>query len=180
MSWDPIKDVFKYICRFARLRRNVINEDLVPSKRECLQVLMSIFDPLGFLSCHTIGLKILLQEVWRSGIGWDDPLPESLYIKWSQWKSTIPLITDIEIPRCYSLILSDSENIQLHTFVDAGEYAYCAVSYLVVQLGDRVTVTLVASKSKVAPLKPLSIPRMELQAALIGVRLSNKIQQIRR
>lgn len=180
MYWDPVTDVFKYNCRFARLRRNVIDEDLVPTKRECLQVLMSIFDPLGFLSCHTIGLKMLLQDVWRDCIGWDDPLNESLNAKWSHWKSCIPLIAAVEIPRCYSQLLHAAENVQLHTFVDAGEHAYSAVCYLVVQQGDCVTVTLVAAKCKVAPLKPLSIPRMELQAALIGVRLANTVQKIHR
>ena len=89
-------------------------------------------------------------------------------------------ISNVEIPRCYSKLLCDAEDVQLHTFVDAGEYAYAAVSYLVVRVGECVTVSLVAAKCKVAPLKPLSIPRMELQAALIGVRLANAVQNIPR
>lgn len=124
MYWEPNTDVFKYNCRFARLRRNVIDEDLMPTKRECLQVLMSIFDPLGFISCYTVGLKILLQEICRAGIGWDDTLNEALKLKWFKWKDTIKLIFDVKIPRCYSQLLCDSKNIQLHTFVDAGKYAY--------------------------------------------------------
>ena len=138
---------------------------------------MSIFDPLGFLSCHTIRLKILLQDIWRSGIGWDDPLNEALEKKWRQWKATIPLIENVKIQRCYSPIISEADKVELHTFVDAGEYAYAAVCYVLVEYKGRTTVTLVAAKSKVGPLKPMSTPRMELQAALVGVRLANKIKK---
>ncbi|XP_053968527.1 uncharacterized protein LOC128869954 [Anastrepha ludens] len=180
MFWDPLSDNFKYICRFARLRRDVINESIIPTKREALQVLMSIFDPLGFVCCYTVGLKILLQDVWRSGLAWDDPLQDNLFDKWNQWKSIMPLITAGEIPRCYSLLLKDAEDVQLHTFVDAGESAYAAVCYLRVSKGNDVTVSLVAGKSKVAPLKPLSIPRLELQAAVIGVRLANMVSNTQR
>jgi len=65
---------------------------LVPTKREVLQVLMSIFDPLGLLSCHTIGLKILLQKIWRSNISWDQELPKSLLEDWNQWKLLLPQV----------------------------------------------------------------------------------------
>ncbi|XP_053968485.1 uncharacterized protein LOC128869910 [Anastrepha ludens] len=92
----------------------------------------------------------------------------------------MPLITAAEIPRCYSLLLKDAEDVQLHTFVDAGESAYAAVCYLLVSKGNDVTVSLVAGKSKVAPLKPLSIPRLELQAAVIGVRLANMVSNTQR
>ena len=72
---------------------------------------MSIFDPMNFLSCHTIGIKILLQDIWRSGIGWDDQLNKTLEAKWRQWKATIPLIKNVKIPRCYSPILSEAKKV---------------------------------------------------------------------
>ncbi|KAH8234499.1 hypothetical protein KR032_001140, partial [Drosophila birchii] len=84
MYWDPSNDVFKSTFRFARFKRDVLNGETVPTKREALQVLMSIFDPLGLLSCYTIGLKMLLQKVWRTGIGWDEELPEELLTSWRQ------------------------------------------------------------------------------------------------
>ncbi|XP_070853211.1 uncharacterized protein [Drosophila suzukii] len=148
---------------------------LVPTKREVLQVLMSIFDPLGLLSCHTIGLKILLQKIWRSNISWDQELPESLLEDWNQWKLLLPQMATFNIPRCYSPRMSFGTRIGLHTFVDASEHAYSAACYLRVSQKDEVDVMLVAAKSKVTPLKPLSIPRMELQAAVMGSRLANKI-----
>jgi len=92
MYWDPHKDVFKFVCRFSRLKRDVLTDPAVPTKREVLQVLMSIFDPLGLLSCHTIGLKILLQKIWRSNISWDQELPKSLLEDWNQWKLLLPQV----------------------------------------------------------------------------------------
>lgn len=175
MYWDPNNDTFKYICRFARLQRDVLSDNSIPTKREVLQVLMSIFDPLGFISIYTIGLKILLQEIWRSKINWDDELSADLYQKWRQWKQNLAYISAVTIPRCYSSLLSISDHIELHTFVDAGECAYAAVSYILVKHNNETNISLVAAKNKVAPLKPVSIPRMELQAAVTGVRLATKI-----
>ncbi|XP_052835157.1 uncharacterized protein LOC128251924 [Drosophila gunungcola] len=79
--------------------------------------------------------------------------------------------------------LGDAEKVldftELHTFVDASEFGYAAVCYFRIGKGDDITISLVAAKSKVAPLKPLSIPRMELLAALTGARLSQKVRNTR-
>lgn len=175
MFWDSSADTFRYVFRFVKLQRNVILEEVTPTKREVLQVLMSIFDPMGYLLCYTISLKILLQDIWRSGIGWDEEVNEFLLPKWLDWKNIIQCITNLEIPRCFSPFYLEAKNVQLHTFADAGEYAYAAVSYLRFEYYDRIAVSLVAARSKVAPLSPLSIPRLELQAAVLAVRLCNKI-----
>ncbi|GBP13233.1 hypothetical protein EVAR_65812_1 [Eumeta japonica] len=74
MYWESKNDNFQYNYRFSRLRRDVFNPDVFLTKREVLQVLMSIFDPLEFVAHYTIGLKILLQDIWRSGIKWDENL----------------------------------------------------------------------------------------------------------
>ncbi|XP_065355454.1 uncharacterized protein LOC135949918 [Calliphora vicina] len=180
MYWESNNDVFQYNSRFSRLRRDVFQPHVVPTKREVLQVLMSIFDPLGFVSHYTIGLKMLLQDIWRSGIKWDDELSDDLLPKWSSWLGNLVKITSIVIPRCYSKLLKLTVNVQLHTFVDAGENAYAAVCYFRIQHNDDVDVRIVAAKSKVTPLKPISIPRLELQAALVGTRLALKIRSATR
>ncbi|XP_046869366.1 uncharacterized protein LOC124462012 [Drosophila willistoni] len=177
LYWMPNSDVFTFICKFARLKRNVLDSDKTPTKRELLQVLMSMYDPLGFISCFTIELKILLQEVWRSGIGWDTGLPDALLPKWIRWKRILTTIAGLTIPRCYFISSDQIHDVQLHMFVDASELAYAAVCYLRIRQWERTYLSFVASKAKVAPLSPLSIPRMELQAAVIGARLSNRIQR---
>jgi len=99
MFWEPATDMFKYVFRFARMKRNVLSEENLPTKCEVLQVLMSIFDPLGLLSCYTIGLKMLLQEIWRTGISRDNILPQLGF--WTKWKDLITQATTIQDPRHY-------------------------------------------------------------------------------
>ncbi|XP_073831625.1 uncharacterized protein [Musca autumnalis] len=180
VHWDPSKDVFQYIFKFPKLERRILDQEIIPTKREVLKVLMSIYDPLGFASLYTIDLKILFQEIWRSGIEWDEPLNRDLAEKWEKWKRKLPLIAALEIPRCYSDHLQEADEIQLHIFVDAGEFGYAAICYLRIKKRDQVSIALVMAKSKVSPLKPVSIPRLELQAAVLGIRLASKIKEIDR
>ncbi|XP_053960590.1 uncharacterized protein LOC128864857 [Anastrepha ludens] len=178
MYWEPKSDTFSYVLKFVRLKRNVFADRVVPTKREVLQVLMSVFDPLGLVTCLTSYLKILIQDIWRSGINWDQPLNYELSLKWKTWIEYIPVITSVSVPRCYSpLLYEDDCKVQLHTFVDASENAYAAVSYFRIEAGGDVVSRLVAAKAKVAPLRPLSIPRLELQAAVIGARLTNMVEE---
>lgn len=177
LYWNPRNDEFKMNLKFVRLRRPILCGDIVPTKREVLQVLMSVFDPLGFVSCYMSYLKQVLQEIWRSNIDWDQPLTEDLYYKWKNWLSFLPSITVVSIPRCYSMALQKPMyKAEMHTFVDASEYSYAAVSYFRIELNGEVELRLVCAKSKVAPLKPVSIPRLELQAATIGARLTQIVQ----
>ncbi|XP_075150728.1 uncharacterized protein LOC142224831 [Haematobia irritans] len=177
LYWDPKRDVFKMNLGFVRLQRPILCEDIVPTKREVLQVLMSVFDPMGFVACYMSYLKAILQQIWRSGLDLDQPINEETYPKWKNWLTFMPHITSVSIPRCYSLLMQNQcYNIELHTFVDASEDAYAAVSYFRIESGGSVEVKLVAAKSKVAPLRPLSVLRLELQAATIGARLTESIR----
>lgn len=89
-------------------------------------------------------------------------------------------IAAVRIPRCYSTHLNEATRVELHTFTDAGEYAYAAICYIRVVYQDSYDVAIVAAKSKVAPLKPVSIPRLELQAAVMGAKLANKVVNTQR
>jgi len=155
---------------------NASNFDDAPSKRELLQVLMSMYDPYGLIAFYTIELKILLQEVWRTLTDWDDCIPESLLPRWKRWKQALTLIATVKIPRCFFRTNEDIHDVQLHTFVDASELAYAAVSYLRIHQGNSVYLSLLAAKTKVVPLSPLPILRMELQAAVSGAKPSQEIQ----
>lgn len=176
MWWCTSTDSFIYKLS-SKHSASLLAGQRVPTKREVLRTLMSIFDPLGLLSNVLIFLKILFQEIWRSSIGWDDQIPDHLHDKWEQWLRILPKVQEVTIPRCYrSVITISSETlVQLHTFVDASELGYAAVVYLRFQQGDAVECTIVGAKSRVAPLKFVSIPRLELQSAVIGVRLASAI-----
>ncbi|XP_055850516.1 uncharacterized protein LOC129915080 [Episyrphus balteatus] len=176
LYWCTSTDNFTFVLKFSRLKRNVLSGHIPPTKREVLRILMSIFDPLGFLSHFVVCIKILLQQIWRAGIDWDEELPENMRERWFQWTELLPKVADVRVPRCYSLLLSEpGVNIQLHTFTDASENAYAAVSYFRVQWQNNIDVTIVSAKAKVAPQRPISVPRLELQAAVLGARLAKYI-----
>lgn len=148
-----------------------------PTKRELLKMLMTIYDPLGLIGHYLMYLKIVLQEVWRSGVGWDEEIQPLQISKWSNWLSRLPEIQHLKIPRCYlqSFKNYNDLDVQLHTFADASENGYAAVSYFRISDGNDVVVSLVGSKTRVAPLRITSIPRLELMAALIAARFANSI-----
>jgi len=157
LYWIPETVDLTFIFKFSRLKRDLWTENDAPSKQELLQVLTSMNDPLGLIPCYTIELTAY----------------QSLLPRWKRWQQALTLIATIKIPRCF---FRTNEDVQLHTFVDASELAYAAVSYLRIHQGNSVYLSLLAAKTKVAPLSPLSIPHMELQAAVTGAKLSQQIQ----
>ncbi|GBP90198.1 hypothetical protein EVAR_49722_1 [Eumeta japonica] len=107
--------------------------------------------------------------------GWDDVLLERDYAKWVDYLDEVRKLSQLRIPRCYAL---RSSKIELHVFGDASEHAYAAVAYWrAVRPDGTVHLALVAGKSRVAPNKVMSIPRLELQAALLACRLATNIQK---
>ncbi|XP_049875571.1 uncharacterized protein LOC126373455 [Pectinophora gossypiella] len=169
MHWNPQEDTFSF--------KVDVNIPL-PSKftkRQVLRDLMRIYDPLGLLQPKvTIG-KILFQRTWRMVSSWDVPLPFSERIQWEEWYRDIKSVNAFNIPRAYKSI-STFISQELHVFTDASEVAYTCVAYWRFLFEDgSVQIALIASKSRVAPLKSVSIPRLELQAALLGVRLAQTI-----
>ncbi|XP_062537639.1 uncharacterized protein LOC134205954 [Armigeres subalbatus] len=172
MLWSPEQDEFSYSASMLVAQQR-------PTKRIVLRVVMSLFDPLGLMSFFVIHGKILIQDIWRAKTEWDEPIPEKLCQRWWQWTKLCEQLDCIRIARCYFPDRHTNEflSLQLHVFVDASEGAYACVAYLRAEYDGTVECALVAAKSKVAPLKSLSIPRLELQAAVLGVRLQKMIRQ---
>ncbi|XP_021966036.1 uncharacterized protein LOC110861240 [Folsomia candida] len=177
LFWRPESDVFTFSLNFVKAREEILSGRKVPTKREMLSLVMSIYDPLGFLAILTIKAKILLQQAWRSEVGWDDEIPRSTFESWRKWLQDVQKIPSFRLPRCYSWTFTSADEVQLHMFVDASEEAFGAVAYFRIKKEEDAEIALVMGKAKVAPLKSLSIPRMELQAALMGVRLAHTICQ---
>ncbi|XP_041974007.1 uncharacterized protein LOC121729533 [Aricia agestis] len=174
--WEAHEDLLRFNLNEAKIPRTIMSEERAPTKREALSVVMSLFDPLGLLSPLTMPAKKFMQETWRYGTGWDEPIPEQLVPKWTAWTRDLQQVRKIKIPRCYNL---QPEMVsEMHTFVDASKEAYAAAVYIrMVREDGAVHTALVAAKSRVAPLKPTSIPRLELQAALLGTRLAKTVEK---
>ncbi len=138
------------------------------TKRALVSDIAKTFDILGWFSPSTIKVKVLLQQLWEQGIGWDDPVPSHIKDIWFQWRSELHLLSGKHIPRCYFDKATRVSSVELHGFCDASELAYAAVIYLrLTDSDDDVQVSLVTSKTKVAPIKRLSIPRLELCGAYL-------------
>jgi hypothetical protein len=138
-----------------------------------------VFDVMGWFSPAIIKMKILLRRLWEIKLDWDYPIPEHIYQDWSQWRNALPLLMTVRIPRCYSPSKETIVSTQLHGFSDASEEAYAGVVYLRIEYSTkRVHTSLVISKTKVYPIKRLSIPRLELCGAQTLTRLLQRTMKI--
>ena len=138
---------------------------------------MSIFDPLGILAPVLIHGRLLMQDLCQAHIDWDEQMSDDEFAKWTKWAATLPNMFELKIPRWYFKGASSipQEPMQLHVFTDASEQAYGCVAYFRVNDGGEIRCASVMSRSKVAPLKHLSVSRLELQAALLGARLMKAV-----
>lgn len=177
LLWNTINDEFVFSLKFEKSDNALISGQIVPTKRQILKFMMSIFDPIGFLGPFTIKLKILFQELWRKKLKWDSQIPEDVLILWKNWIEEAKILDTVTIPRCYFPFITSYENVQLHMLSDAGDKAFCAVVYLRIEIDGIAHTNLVQAKARVAPLKELTIPRLELQAAVIGSQMCRTIAQ---
>ncbi|XP_046869360.1 uncharacterized protein LOC124462006, partial [Drosophila willistoni] len=166
LYWQPGLDTLSYN---VGLKGNV---DC--TKRQVLSDVSRIFDPLGLLAPIVVQFKILFQQLWLLDLGWDDKLPKQLADTWLKWRADLDMLQHIQIPR---LVVNDTDNIELHGFSDASTKAYAAVVYSrVINKDGSISTSIMTAKSRVAPLKQQSLPRLELCAALL---LSQLIRSIK-
>lgn len=139
-----------------------------------LSVIASLFDPLGFVAPFTLKGKRILQELCRRGIKWDNPIPEYLCSWWEEWKNGFQRLKEITIPRCYHPHdFGNIVRVELHHFSDASNAGYGSCSYLRYRNDkDEIHCSLAMAKARVVPSKIISIPRLELLAAVTSARMS--------
>ncbi|XP_062538554.1 uncharacterized protein LOC134206838 [Armigeres subalbatus] len=166
MLWNPTTDELSFSTHMSNEVQTLIRTATRPTKRQVLRCVMALFDPLGILSPFIIHGKVLIQDLWREGTEWDEQVSDQVYLKWKRWIQMIEYIADIRIPRCYFRRANASE----------GAYA-CAVYLRTVDEDGHPQCCLIGAKSKVAPLKPWSIPRLELQACVLSTRWSKFIKE---
>ena len=155
ITWNHRKDILT----FPKFRTN----PSAGTKRTILQNIAGIFDPLGHLLPVTIGARIFMQTLWKSKIGWDECISTQKQDEWRGISSNINKSILTSIPRQ----ITTSSKIILHAFSDASSKAYGTAVYAISEDGSR----LIMAKAKVAPMKTLTIPQLELTAAVLSVRL---------
>ena len=115
---------------------------------------------------------MIMQEVWREGVQWDDPVSQEIQSRWESCIVGLTTINMFNLPRCYNV--SITSKLQLHIFGDASEKAYGAVAYLRT-CTEPCEVSFVVAKGRVAPTKPTTLLRLELSAATVAVRLYRRL-----
>lgn len=174
LHWNTRDDNFVFKMNKQQIDIKLFDKGRRPTKREVLRTVMQVFDPLGLISFFIIRGKILLQEIWRTKTDWDEPIPEPLHQWWIDWFCALPTIQSLKFPRMLST-LSGPKSVEMHTFVDASEAAFAAVVYFRFVSGEEVEVSLESSKAKVTSITLLSIPKKELQGAVLGARLADSV-----
>ncbi|XP_008182033.1 uncharacterized protein LOC103309131 [Acyrthosiphon pisum] len=168
LQWNPNNDFFSCALRFQ--------PSPTFTKRGVLSLVARIFDPLGLFGPTVFWAKCIMQRTWQLGLEWDDPLPPDIHADWSSFLSDLPTLSTIRVARHFGTFKQSA--CYLMGFCDASQLGYAAVVYVLVanSSGDQPAI-LVGSKTKLALMKPLSIPRLELNAALLLARWLGRIKQ---
>ena len=166
LGWHPNNDTIFIQCKF--------DIEGVITKRKILSMIASLFDPLGLIGPAILPFKIFIQLLWKAKKSWDTPLDDSEAQKWSHLMADQDS-SQIAIPR--RIVMNDCDEFELHVFADASGDAYAAAAYLRQKSADgKYFVTLISSKSRVAPIKQITIPKLELLAAVVAAKLITMIQ----
>ena len=143
--------------------------------RGVLSTIASVFDPLNFVAPVILPAKQIMQTLWKPKKPWDHPISGEILEKWKRWKNALPLLENLSIPRCYfSRPHHEGVKLQLHHFADASEVGYGTASYLRIEYSDAETeCSFITGKSRNAPIKTVSLPRLELQGAFLAARVDS-------
>lgn len=169
MKWIPRDDEFTFVVHHDQ------NIELL-TKRAILSIISRLFDPIGLAAAVITKAKLLVQELWKSKLNWDEPVSETITAHWNSLWSSIGALNNVRIPRWVKT--QPNSSMQLHGFADSSGSAYGCCVYLRSELNvNKFESHLIFAKSKVAPIKAVTIPRLELAAAQL---LSQTITFVRR
>ncbi len=165
VSWDVSRDEFYYVV-------NMNSDDTDVTKRVMLSIIAATYDPLGLIGPVLMCGRIILQEAVRCRCTWDDPVPPDLRARWQHWiESLANHVHKMRFSRCIKPTQFDDSTIELHHFSDASSQAYGCCSYIrCINKTGEVHVYLIMSKSRIAPIKQMTIPRLELQGAVLAAK----------
>ncbi|XP_018400787.1 PREDICTED: uncharacterized protein LOC108778179 [Cyphomyrmex costatus] len=145
----------------------IISHDTI-SKQKILSDVSKLYDPLGLLGPIIIIAKLILQDLWRAGIDWNESVPQNLHVRWITFKSQLTELNQLAIPRRVKYGI-ERQRIQIHGFCDASQNAYGACVYIRTELdANKYRSELLCSKSRIAPLKARHVPSSQNPADLLS------------
>ena len=167
ITWEPSSDKFRFSV-------DIEPNDTAWTRRRILSSIAKLFDPLGLISPVVVYAKKIMQQLALLQTGWDDPVPPQLETKWTAFHKQLHQLQELRIdPFAFTPQWTD---VQIHCFADASELAYGTCLYVrsTDQAGN-IHVQMLSSKSRVAPLKRLTLARLELCAAKEAASLHSKV-----
>jgi len=168
LQWNVQLDLFTF---------QIQERERCDTRRGILSIVAGLYDPMGFISPFVLEGKAILQEMCKRGVCWDETISDDLLPRWVKWLSDIPRLEEIQIQRCYKPAdFGPIARTELHHFSDASTTGYGMCTYLRLFSADRVHCCLITSKARVSPVKVVTIPRLELTAAVIAVKMSQKVK----
>ena len=172
MEWHTEQDIYKI---------RVKEMPPVFTKRQMLSAMSLTYDPTGIVLPMMTGAKMLFQQTHRlksddgTVCGWDQPLPSEILAKWKSWADGLKMLATIHVKRCFrpADFPLDKTVFSLIVYADSSKVASAALAFLRAQCGDMVRVSFVMARGHLTSLaRVTTIPRLELQAAVLGVRLA--------
>ncbi|XP_063830956.1 uncharacterized protein LOC135080203 [Ostrinia nubilalis] len=166
IQWDPLNDKFTYT-----------HSEMNPActKQIVLSSVARIYDPLGWLTPVVLLAKMFIQELWRLQLDWDEPVSTEMLQKWQDFVRELTNLSSISIPR--QVVHSTTARCELVGFCDGSSKAYGCCVYLLT-LDEPKTSHLLIAKSRVAPIKPVTINRLELLGAALLSRVLKNMYQL--
>ena len=170
VQWCVELDTFKF---------RITVRDKPVARRGILSTVSSIYDPFGFGALFTLAAKKLLQDLCREEkIGWDDEPPDTYHRRWEERLKELTPLERLSIPGCVKPVdFGEVKSQQIHIFSDATNVGYGSVAYQ--RLCDsegRTHCFFLMRKARLATIKGVTVPRLELTAATVSVRLGETIQ----
>lgn len=149
------------------------------TRRGLLSMLSSVYDPLGIAGPFILEGRSIIQQLCKENLKWDQKIPKMIEEQWSKWVSRLVKLEEINVPRCYKPTnFGKIIDRSIHHFSDASEKGYGQASYLrLVDNSGKIYCSLLIGKSRVAPIKYVSIPRMELTAAALSVKVATMVKR---
>ncbi|GFX08080.1 integrase catalytic domain-containing protein [Trichonephila clavipes] len=152
------------------------NSTKLESQPDKFETMVLEFGTSKMVVYHVILTVRKMKEIWKLKLKWDENLPKDILNQVKKWLEQLPILASIKIPRCLNLSSNGIKRLTLHVFCDASKKAYAACVFLRVEYEENVFVKLIQAKARVAPLKDISIPRLELLACVLGTRLAASVK----
>lgn len=169
LKWNPETDKFFFSSR---------QENKPRTRRGVMSVIAQVFDPLGLLSPFILQGRLVQQEVCSRGLEMDEVIGDDLKLRWENWTKQLQNLESVQIDRCVKpRYIAKATRTELHHFCDGSSTGYGACSYIRhIDEAGQVHCALLMGKARVVPKNPMTIPRVELQAALTAARMSSMLK----